>query len=525
MKPEIQPTTQSETQNAAPVTVPHDTLAHDTLAHDTVAPDPGAHDSNGPGRSPISLPARPLLLFLMVIVLMGGSFVAGLGMGFGAGRWSLGDSIFGRSAVAAIPECFDEEGTGYAELAPYLPVFREAINLLYRDFYGELPEADEAVYSAIRGLLNTLDDPNTSFMAPVDADFFRTNLVGSFEGIGARVGWNDAEDTLIITEPFENQPAWNAGIRRDDLILAVDGESLIGSSISEAVQRIRGPKGSTVVLTVKRAILQQDSSNNTQGANPEGTIVDYEVFDVSVVRDQIDIPTISTDRLGENGEIAYIRLNSFNENAGQLVHQAVTEAVREGSQAMIFDLRGNSGGLLREAVRVASVFLQNEVVLLERFSDGRMETYRTSGRAAINNMPLVVLVNGGSASASEIVAGAIQDAGRAPLLGSVTYGKGSVQLPHTLSDGSIMRVTVAQWYTPLDRTIDGIGLQPDILVEREPAQAAPDTESGTNGDTGAEPDPDGQPASTDRPSTQSTDDDIELEAAIRYLLEQLQAAD
>ena len=183
------------------------------------------------------------------------------------------------------------------------------------------------------------------------------------------------------------------------------------------------------------------------------------------MRDRIELPTIGTDTLGEAGDIAYVKLNTFNENAGQLVREAVEQAMQNDPAGIIFDLRGNTGGLLREAVKVASVFIDDQDVLIERFSDGREETYATSGKAAAPDVPLVVLVNGGSASASEIVAGALQDAGRAQLIGTTTFGKGSVQLPHSLSDGGIMRVTIARWYTPLDRSIDGSGLEPDEVVE------------------------------------------------------------
>lgn len=430
---------------------------------------------------------RPLYVVVLGIVLITGAFLVGLGVGFGAGRVSgAGSSLGAVAALAAPAECSEFADGDFGELAASMPVFGEAMRLLYRDFYGELPQGDEAVYAAIQGVVSTLDDPNTSFMEPTDADFFRTNLEGAFEGIGARVGWDEAEDTLVITEPFENQPAWEAGIRRYDLILAVDGESLVGTSVAEAVQRIRGPKGTSIVLTVKRTAAATDAATD---ADPDAS---DSIFEVTVVRDRVEIPTIYTDRLGEDRDIAYVRLTSFNENAGQLVRQAVSDAVNSRARALIFDLRGNTGGLLREAVRVASVFLQNQTVLLERFSDGRMETYTTVGRAVIGNLPVVVLVNGGSASASEIVAGALQDAERATLIGSVTYGKGSVQLPHTLSDGSIMRVTVARWYTPLDRTIDTVGLQPDIVVERSEEQIA-------------------------------ADDDPELDAALHFLQELLAA--
>lgn len=378
---------------------------------------------------------RPLLLGAVIFMICGVIFSLGMTFGYGWGR-----SV----AHASTPISTERTDGAQAALYPTFDLFWEAMDLLYRDFNGTMPAPEEATYAAIRGVVELLDDPNTSFLTPEEATYFRSNLEGSFEGIGARVAWDEEADTLLITEPFENQPAWKAGLRRNDLILAVDGKSLVGTNVSEAVRLIRGPKGTDIVLTVQR-----------EGKPP---------FDVTVTRDLIAIPTIATDTLGVDRKIAYIKLNSFSENAGTLVREAMRNALQREPRAIILDLRGNSGGLLREAVKVANVFLEDETVLLERFSDGRVERYRTDARALDVDLPMVVLVNEGSASASEIVAGALQATGRATLIGTITYGKGSVQLPHTLSDGSIMRVTIARWYTPDDRTIDGVGLTPDIEV-------------------------------------------------------------
>lgn len=386
---------------------------------------------------------HPLLLLFVGLLIGLTLFLVGLGAGFGLAQ--LGRASEASASLNPINSAGRVDAQ--RELDPEFETFWEAMDLLYRDFYGELPADDEATYGAIRGVLNQLDDPNTSFLTPDEAEFFRTSIRGNFEGIGARVQWNDEHDTLAIVEPFENQPAWNAGIRRDDLVLAVDGESIVGGDLNSAVSMIRGEKGTTVVLTIARA-------------------GEVEPFDIAVVRDLIETPTISTDSLGDDGEIAYVRLNTFNENAGQLVRQAVEDAVERDAAALIFDLRGNSGGLLREAVKVASVFLPGDAnTLIERFSDGREQVYETEGQPVTTDLPLVVLVNGGSASASEIVAGAIQDADRGKLVGVTTFGKGSVQLPHTLEDGSIMRVTIARWYTPADRSIEGTGLEPDVEIE------------------------------------------------------------
>lgn len=370
-------------------------------------------------------------------------FVIGAGIGFGFGRISAGARIIAGA---------DLNGATEAELRAGLDenfdTFWNAMDVLYGNYYGELPAGDDATYAAVRGVVNSLGDPNTSFYSPEEAEIFRTNLTGAFEGIGARVDWDDAADTVRVVEPFENQPAWKAGIKRDDLILAVNGESVVGTDLNSAVAKIRGPKGSAAILTIVRA-----------GEN-EG-----EPFDVEVVRDRVETPTVSTDSLGEDGEIAYVRLYTFNENAGALVKQAIEDAMRRDAKGLILDLRGNTGGLLREAVKVSSLFLDDAVVLLERFKSGEEQVYRTQGEPIATALPMVVLVNEGSASASEIVAGALQDAGRAQLIGATTFGKGSVQLPETLEDGSILRVTIARWYTPEGRTIDGTGLTPDIQVE------------------------------------------------------------
>jgi carboxyl-terminal processing protease len=390
---------------------------------------------------------QPILIGCLALLVLASTFLIGLGLGFGIGRLSNGKlaltplaSGSGNGSSQGRPENAREA------LEPAFPLFWEAMDLLYQDFYGEIPDPKEMTYNAIRGVVNQLDDPNTSFLTPEEADVFRTTMEGSFEGIGARVEWDDERDALRITEPFENQPAWQAGLRRGDLVLRIDGEEIAGTDLHTAVSKIRGPSGTKVVLTIERPGVD-------------------EPFEVSIIRARIETPTISTDALGEHNEIAYVRLYTFNQNAGQLVRQAVEEALKREPKALIFDLRGNTGGLLRQAVVVTSIFLEDKTVLLERFANGEIETYKTEGRAVVGDIPMLVLVNEGSASASEIVAGALQDHGRAQLLGVTTFGKGSVQLPHTLSDGSIMRVTIARWYTPNDRTIDGTGLEPNVTVE------------------------------------------------------------
>ena len=373
-------------------------------------------------------------------------FSIGSGIGFYIGRMSSPAETAGSAVIAA--------ETGRALAPEDLGIFWEAMDLLEEDFYGELPSPNQRSYGAIRGVLDTLDDQNTGFLTPTEATRFLESIEGSFEGIGALVEWAEDEGAIRIVEPFEDQPAWNAGIRRGDLIIAINGQDVADlSNLNEAINRIKGPKGTEVHLTVRRDGLDDP-------------------LEVPVTRDTIDIPVVESERYGDNDEFAYVHLKRFSADAGAKLRAELEDLLTDETQGLIFDLRGNPGGLLREAIKVTSVFLEDERVLIERFSDGTEEIYNTEGGALVpDDLPLVVLVNWGSASASEIVAGALQDVERAPLVGVTTYGKGSVQLPHTLSDESLLRVTIALWYTPSDRSINATGLEPDIVVELTNAQS------------------------------------------------------
>ena len=368
-------------------------------------------------------------------------FSIGSGIGFYIGRMSSPAETAGSAVIAA--------ETGRALAPEDLGIFWEAMDLLEEDFYGELPSPNERSYGAIHGVLKTLGDQNTGFLTPDEAASFMEGIEGSFEGIGALVEWAEDEGAIRIVEPFEDQPAWNAGIRRGDLIIAINGQDVADlSNLHEAINRIKGPKGTEVHLTVRRDGLDDP-------------------LEVPVTRDTIDVPVVESERYGDDDEFAYVHLKRFSADAGAKLRAELEDLLTDETQGLIFDLRGNPGGLLREAIKVTSVFLEDERVLIERFSDGTEEIYNTEGGALVpDDLPLVVLVNQGSASASEIVAGALQDVERAPLVGVTTYGKGSVQLPHTLSDESLLRVTIALWYTPSDRSINATGLEPDIVVER-----------------------------------------------------------
>ncbi len=336
-----------------------------------------------------------------------------------------------------VPTIQIPEDTGAA-----FDLFWEAWNLIQEDYYGDLPSEEDMTYGAIRGALNTLDDQFTAFIEPRSAAINREDDSGSFEGIGAYVSMRDGR--LEIVNTFEGQPAEQAGLRRGDIVLQVDDTPIENMSIYEAITLIRGPAGSTVRLLVVR-----------EGEEP---------FEVEIVRAQIDIPVVEVE-MREDG-IAYARLFDFSTDASEKLGDGIEEMLKQDPQGLVLDLRGNPGGWLNEAILTAGLFLpRDELVLIERLKDGTERTFETPDQPVAPDIPMVVLVDGGSASASEIVAGALQDQGRAVLIGEQTFGKGSVQVPHELSNGAELRVTIARWFTPNDRAIHGEGLEPDIAVE------------------------------------------------------------
>jgi carboxyl-terminal processing protease len=331
------------------------------------------------------------------------------------------------------------------DVPPGFEVFWEAWEFVEQRFYGEVPGEPERVYGAIRGMVNSYGDENTAFIEPSRAAVFREDVSGSFEGIGAAVRMDEL-GRLVIAEPFVGQPAAKAGIQRGDIVLSVDSQSLEGLSLYEAIGLIRGPSGTTVVLTIFR----------------EG--VD-EPFDVEVVRARIEIEVVESERL-EN-DIGYVHLTDFSKGATDKLVEAIQGLQGQGPlKGLIFDLRDNPGGLLDESISVSSQFIGEGIITIERLKGGEERGFQAQSGGVALDVPLVVLVNRGSASASEIVAGAVQDSGRGTILGEQTFGKGTVQIPHALSDGSELRVTVAEWLTPSKKQITGEGIVPDIYVER-----------------------------------------------------------
>jgi carboxyl-terminal processing protease len=326
-------------------------------------------------------------------------------------------------------------------------LFWEAWNLVEKEFYGELPTDIGVTYGAIRGSLTALDDPYTLFVEPQPREMERDSLRGSFGGIGAYISQD--EDGEFLLSPLEGQPAAQAGILEGDILLAVDGLQVSGEmTVNDVVLIIRGPVGEEVVLTVRHPAAK-------------------EPVDVAITRAIIELPSANWRLLEQDPSIGYLQLARFTERTGQETQEALEELQGAGADMLILDLRGNGGGLLQAAVDVAEQFLDGGIVLYEIKADEEEKTFRANRGGMAVDQPLVVLMNGSTASASEIVAGALSDRERATLIGETTFGKGSVQRIHDLSDGSSLHVTSARWYTPNRHQLDGEGLAPDLEVAQD----------------------------------------------------------
>lgn len=321
--------------------------------------------------------------------------------------------------------------------------FWEAWNIVHEDFVDQPVDDTALMQGAIRGMMEALGDKQTFYMDPQTLESETSSLAGEYQGIGAQV--DTSGDYLTIISPFEGSPAKAAGLRPGDMIIAIDGEDMSGFSPEEARQRVLGPAGTDVILTVAR----------------EG---ESEPIDFTITRARITVASVTGEML-EN-DIAYVDINSFGDNTTRELRDVLDDLLKEDPKGIIIDLRFNPGGYLITSVEVMSEFVDEGVVLIEQYGDGSRDTYNALGNGRATDLPIVVLINEGSASASEILAGTLQDYGRAELVGVQSYGKGSVQTWQPLSnDQGAARVTIAKWLTPNERAIDGVGLTPDHIVE------------------------------------------------------------
>ena len=301
----------------------------------------------------------------------------------------------------------------------------------------------EFTEAAIRGMLNALDDPHTNYVRPEAFEIESGDLQGKFEGIGANVSMR-RDGKLLIVAPIEGSPAKAAGLRSADVILEVDGESIEGLSLLEAVARIRGPRGTTVNLLVLHL-----------GA--------LDPVLIPVVRSVIPLESVLL-RSKPGDKIAHVRITTFYADTAQILSDTVRKAIDDGAEALILDVRDNPGGLLSSVVDVTSQFLDEGLVLYEVNGDGRRTNWKVNDVGEKVDIPMVILSNQFSASASEILAGALQDYDRATVVGATSFGKGSVNVLRRLSNDGGLYVTFAKWFTPLGRPIEGVGVDPDIEV-------------------------------------------------------------
>jgi carboxyl-terminal processing protease len=329
-----------------------------------------------------------------------------------------------------------------SEEAEQFGIYWEVWHIVQDKFYGNVPHDSTPAYAAIRGALSTLQDPYTLFVEPQPRAIEKAELQGQFGGIGALVSRGQAGE--VILDPMVDSPAEQAGVKKGDVVLKVDNTPITSTMTTDAVLvLIRGEVGTKVTLTLQR----------TAAAEP---IV------VTITRATIETPSVEWRILEQDPTIGYIHIRLFTERTPRELERALQDLKGAGATRLVLDMRDNPGGLLDAAVSVASQFLRDGVVLYEDRKDEAEKSYVVTKGGGALDQPLVVLVNRATASASEIVAGALQDRQRGPLIGERTYGKGSVQLVYDLSDKSSLHVTVARWFTPNRQRIDGQGLTPDI---------------------------------------------------------------
>lgn len=303
---------------------------------------------------------------------------------------------------------------------------------------------DNAVYGSIKGLIDSLGDPYSSFLTPDETEIFQSTLNSELQGIGAEM--TIEEGYLTVVSPLKDSPAEKAGLKPGDVIIAIDKVDSTEYSFIEAIENIRGPRGSKVILTVVREELNEPQ-------------------DISIIRDKIELESVTSKVMDEN--IFYISINQFSDDTEKEFFEAVNDALLIDTKGIIIDLRFNGGGYLESAVNILGEFLENGLtgVVIESTASRDREALSVEGKQRLAGIPLVILINEGSASASEILAGALQDYGKAFLIGKTTYGKGSVQEVEVLPDGSSLRLTIAKWLTPNNRSIDHEGIAPDLEVE------------------------------------------------------------
>lgn len=389
------------------------------------------------------------------------------------------------------------ERTGHAtETYEDLKTFAEVLSQIQKHYVEEVKPKD-LVQGAIRGMLSTLD-PHSAYMTPEMYKEIQVETRGEFGGVGIQIGIKD--NRLAVIAPIEGTPAQKAGIRAGDFIIKVNDETTKDLTLLDAVQRMRGAKGTKVTLTIQR------------DGTPEPLVF-------TLVRDIIKIESVKSKVIEDN--IGYVRLTQFQESTAKDLSRVIKKYREQKTQATILDLRNNPGGLLTSAVEVSEQFVgPSKLIVSIKGRDGRKDEYVSRSKEPAEDTPMIILVNEGSASASEIVAGALQDWGRAVVVGTQTFGKGSVQTIVPLADGSGLRLTTAKYYTPKGRSIQTTGIAPDIVVKPKPVPAAKPAEK--EGEAAQKlKDPPPPPPKSNGALTESgeasMEDDLQLQKAVELL--------
>ncbi|MFA6386224.1 MAG: S41 family peptidase [Candidatus Paceibacterota bacterium] len=375
---------------------------------------------------------RKISYIVVSILLLG--VVFGIGLYFGYSR---------RPDIDKVTSIINKTPT-FETTADFAPFWKAWNTLKEKSIYSDKITDQERVWGAIKGLAGATGDPYTTFFNPEDNKLFKDEIKGSFSGIGAEIGMKD--NVLTVIAPLKGTPAFTAGIKKGDKIIKIDNVSTNDMSVDMAINKIRGERGTTVTLNIFRT-----GENQTR--------------DIKIVRDTIAIPTVDTEARPDG--IFVIKFYSFSENSDNLFAGALDEFSKSGSHKLLLDLRGNPGGYLDAAVNIGSWFIdEGKVIVSEDFgSSKKAQVYRSHGpKLFTDKLQFVVLVDGGSASASEILAGALKEQGVATLVGEKTFGKGSVQELVDITKDTSLKVTVAKWLTPNGVSISQVGIDPDVKV-------------------------------------------------------------
>jgi carboxyl-terminal processing protease len=394
---------------------------------------------------------------LVLAFVLGAGYTLGLAAGRGEGTGASAISLAGLLQRVAPPAAVARSARTAApasvspEFQEQFQTFWETWSLVDREYYdhGAL-DAQKLTRGAIKGMLEALGDPHTLYLDPDMSEVSDAELRGGFEGIGVHVDLVDGR--LRVVAPIEGSPSEKAGLRAGDYLLQADGKDLAGLPLLQAVNLIRGPRGSAV-----RLLVQRDG-----WAEPRP-------FDVT--RADVKLESVRTRLL--DGNVVYVRINTFAGTTAHDLRAPLDRLLDAHPRGLVLDLRANPGGYLQAALDVASEFIPDGVLLTEEYADGRREVFRAKPGGHATEVPIAVLVDHGSASAAEIVAGAIRDRGRGVLVGEQTFGKGTVQHVHALADHSTVRITIARWLTPNEQPLNGVGLAPDLAVAAGSGNADP----------------------------------------------------